>query len=137
MFSHGLFSLGLILPFILLFLGFVTIGFSFSGVAIAVRLQADSESTAGKLQSKIDLSIAILAVSALMPILAIVLSHYGAYYNAGIVLAMIGLLMLWPVSAMLAIRGRGAGRMVLLVGHGLIAIWIVVIVVSILINIYG
>jgi hypothetical protein len=126
-------SLGITTPMILLFLallllGFVAVGLSVSVAVIVARRRADSELKAGKSQAKIDLSIAILAISALLPILAGALSRYGAYYGAAIILAAIGPLLLWPVSAVLAIRGRGAGRRVLLVGHGLIAVMVALLI---------
>jgi hypothetical protein len=130
--GDGISSFGLTAPLILLFLallfiGFVAIGLSFSGAVIVVRLRANSELMAEKSQAKINVSIAILAVSALLPILAGFLSHYGAY-GTGIILAAIGPFLLWPVSAVLAIRGRGAGRRILLVGHGLIAVMVALLI---------
>jgi hypothetical protein len=118
----------LILLFLaILFLGFVVIGLSFSGAVLVARVRADSELTAGKSQAKIDLSAVILAFSALLPILAGVLSRYGAY-RAGIILAATGPLLLWPFSAVLALRGAGVGRRVLLVGHRLIAVVVVLLI---------
>jgi hypothetical protein len=133
--GNGIFSLGFAGPLILLFLGFVAIGLSFSGGAVVVRQRADSEHMAGKSQTKIDISIAILAISALLPIFAGVISHFGAY-GAGIILAVIGPFLFWPVSAVLAIRGKGAGRRVLLVGHGLIALLVAVLLLIVLICLY-
>ena len=120
--GNGVFSLGFVGPLILLFLGFVAIGLSFSGALIVARLRANSEHTTGKSQPKIDMSIAFLGVSALLPILAGVPSHFGAY-GAGLMLGVIGPFLLWPNSAVLAIQGRGTGRRVLLVGTGSSAFW--------------
>ena len=118
MFSDSLFALGWAGPLLVLFLLFLVIGLPCSGAAIVVRIEADSEATAGKLQRKIDWAIAILAISGLLPILGGVLVHYG-FHGTGMILASFGIFLLWPVSGVLAIRGRGAGRRVLLVGHGL------------------
>jgi len=93
----------ILLVLALLLIGFVAVGLSFSGAGFVVRLRADSELTAGESQAKIDMSIAILAISALLPIIAGALSGYGAYYGAAIILAVIGPFLLWPVSAVLAI----------------------------------
>lgn len=133
MFSDGLFSVGLAGPLFLLFLGFLAIGIPFSSAAIVVRLRADSELTAGKLQRKIDWAIASLAISGVLPILGGVLSHYG-FFGTGMILAGVGILLLWPASAVLVVRGRGAGREALLVGHGLIALLVVVLFLSVLIH---
>jgi hypothetical protein len=135
--GDGMSSLGLTAPLILLFLailfmGFVATGLFFSGAAIVVRLRPDSEATSGKTPPQIYASIAVLAVSALLPILAGFLSHYGAY-RAEIMLTAIGPFLLWPISVMLAIRGRGAGRRILLVGHRLIALWVAFIGITTLI----
>jgi hypothetical protein len=131
MLSNGLFSLGLILPLLLLFLGHVVVGLLFSAVAIAVRIRADSSLTAGKSQRKIDLAIAVLAYSELSSILGASLLH--KYLGAGEMLLASGLFLLWPVSAFLTIWGRGEGRNVLLVGHGLIALWVALFFLSIFI----
>ena len=131
--GNWILSLGITTPMILLFLAlllisFVVGGLSVSGAVIVARLRADSELTAGKSQAKIDVSVAILAVSALLPILAGTISRYGAYYGAAMILAVIGPLLLWPVSAVLAIRGSGVGRRVLLVGNRLIAVLVALLV---------
>jgi hypothetical protein len=131
--GNWILSLGITTPMILLFLAlllisFVVVGLSVSGAVIVARLRADSELTAGKSQAKIDVSVAILAVSALLPILAGTISRYGAYYGAAMILAVIGPLLLWPVSAVLAIRGSGVGRRVLLVGNRLIAVLVALLV---------
>jgi hypothetical protein len=117
----GIFSMGLIGPLILLFLGHVAIGLLFSGVAIAVRIKADSSLVTRKSQTKIDWAIAILAISELLQILG--LRHLFGETDL-VWLLVVGLFLLWPASAVLAIWGRGAGRKVLLVGHGLIALWV-------------
>jgi hypothetical protein len=133
MFSNGLFSLGLAGPLLLLFLGPAAIGLMFSGAAIVVRLRADSEHAAGESQPQIDLAITFLAISVALSILgAIIYQNWDD--GIGSMLAIAGIFLLWPVSAALAIRGRGVGRSVLLVGHGLIALWLVAIFLSILIH---
>ena len=119
MFSNCIYSVGPAGPLLLLFLGFLVIGLVFSGAALAVRLRADSKLTAEKLQSKIDWAIVIFAISGVLPILGGVLSHYG-YFGTGMIFAIVGILLLWPVSIVLAVLGRGAGRRILLVGHALI-----------------
>jgi len=134
--GNGIFSMGLAGPLILLVLGQVAIGLLFSGAAIVATLRADSELRAGKSLTKTKVSIVILVVSALLPILAGALSRYGAYYGAATILALIGPLLLWPLSAVLAIWGRGAGRRVLLVGHGLIAAWVSLLLLIILIHVF-
>jgi hypothetical protein len=132
--GNGIFSLGLFGPLILLFLGFVTMGLLFSGVAIVVRLRADSEKAARGKQSKIDSAIAILAGSAVLFICGVSILHIEAEFNIGILLVAVGLFLLWPLSAILAILGRGAGRKVLLVGHGLIAAWVSLLLLIVLVH---
>lgn len=117
----------MLLTLALLLLGFVTIGLSFSGATIVARRRGNSEFTAEESHAKIDMSTALLAVSALLPLLAGVLSRFGAS-TAGLMLLPIGPLLLWPISAVLAIRGKGAGRRVLLVGHGLIALLVALLI---------
>jgi hypothetical protein len=120
MFSGSLFSLGIILPLLLLFIGHVAIALLFSTSAFVVRLRADSELTAGASQRKIDWAIAILAGSALLSVVGATLIHLNA--QLGIELFGAGLFLLWPLSAVLSVWGRGTGREPLLVGHGLIAL---------------
>jgi hypothetical protein len=115
----------LILAFLLL--GFVAIGLSFSAATIVATRRGNSEFTAGQSHAEIDVSTAFLAVSALLPLLAGVLSRFGAS-TAALMLLPIGPLLLWPISAVLAIRGKGAGRRVLLVGHGLIALLVALLI---------
>jgi hypothetical protein len=131
--GDGIFSMGLIGPLLLLFVGPVGIGLICSVVAIVMRLRADSEFSSGESQPQIDTSIALLAISTLLSVCALMPSR-GAVFGAGTTLAIVGTFLLWPVSAVLAIRGRGVGRKVLLVGHGLIAAWLLVLVLSILIH---
>jgi hypothetical protein len=132
-FSDGWFSVGLAGPLALLFLGFLAIGLLFSGASIVVRQRADYELTAGKSQRKIDWAIAILVVSNLLSILGGYLYHNSsAETGAGMMLFIFAIFLLWPVSAILTLRGRGAGRKVLLVGHGLIALLISVVLLSVI-----
>ena len=49
-------------------------------------------------------------------------------------LAVVGVFILWPLSAAFGLRGRGAGREPLMVGHGLIAVLMVVLLLSILVH---
>jgi hypothetical protein len=98
-----------------------------------VRLRADSELTAGESQPRIDSAIAILAISVALSILGAIIYH-NLDDGAGMVLVIVGIFLLWPVSAVLAIRGRGVGRSVLLMGHGLIALWLAVILLTVLIH---
>jgi hypothetical protein len=134
MFSNSLFSLGLILPLLLLFLGHVVIGLLFSGAAIVVRLRADSSLAARASQAKIDWAIAILASSELLQILGASLLHIETKQGIGIGLLAIGMFLLWPISALLAIWGLGAGRRALLIGHGLIALLVAVLLLSVLLH---
>ena len=134
--------IGLTTPLILLILalllmGFVGIGLSFSGATIIARRRGNSEFTAEKSRAKIDTSTSLLAVSALLPLFAGALSRFGAS-TAALMLLPIGPLLLWPISAVFAIRGRGAGRRVLLVGHGLIALLVAsLILITVFVYIRG
>lgn len=135
MFSNGLFSLGLIGPLIYLFLGFVVIGLSFGAGAIAVRWRETPEPTSRVPQLRIDLSAVILAISALLPIIAVFLYH-GGFQREGIITPFLGMFLLWPVSAVFAISGKGAGRKLLLVAHGLIALWVFAFLMIMAIYVY-
>ena len=128
MFSNGLFSLGLILPLLLLFVGNVAIGVLFSGAAIVVRIRDSSSLAARASQRKIDWAIAILASSELLSIVGASLLHIDAGLAIGLLL--VGFFLLWPISAVLAIWGRGTGRRVLLLGHALIALLVAVLLLS-------
>lgn len=128
----GIFSMGLLGPLLLLFLGPAGIGLICSVLAIVVRLRADSELSSRESQSQIDTSIALLAISTLLLVCAVIPSRQGAF-GIGTALAVVGMFLLWPVSAVFAIRGRGVGRKVLLVGHGLATAWVLVLLLVILI----
>jgi hypothetical protein len=130
--GNGIFTLGLLGPLALLYVGQVVIGLLFSGMVIIERLRADTEQLSGQSQSKVDSSIAVLVISELLSICGGIVFHNGEY-GTGMNLALIGIFLLWPVSAVLAILGKGAGRRVLLVGHALIALWIIFIFLAILI----
>lgn len=132
--GNGIFSLGLLVPLLLLFVGPVGIGIFCSVAAIVVRLRADPELSSGESQSQIDTSIALLAVSALLSVCAVI--PFGDQpLGMGTTLAIVGMFLLWPVSAVLAIRGRGVGRKELLVGHGIIAAWLSLLLLTILIHV--
>ena len=133
--GNGIFSLGLIGPMLLLFVGPVAIGLLFSGLAIFVRLRATSELSSGESQSQIDSSIAVLTISVLLSVGGVIIFRNGMY-GTGTMLAIAGMFLLWPVSAVLAVRGRGVGRSVLLIGHSLIALFVIVLLLSVLIHVY-
>lgn len=120
MFLDDLFSLGLITPLLLLFAGYVAIGVLFAVAATIARLRAVPDLKVRNSQLKIDLAIVILASSELLAILGGSILHKDM--TTGLRLVGVGMFLLWPVSALLALWGRGAGRRVLLVGHGLIAL---------------
>jgi hypothetical protein len=132
MFTDGLFSLGLAGPLLVLVLGHLAIGLLFSGAAIVHRLRSGSEPAAAGPQRKIDWAIAILAASGILSIVGATFFHFGS--EVGIWLFVVGLLFLWPVSAVLAIVGRGVGRVQLFVGHGLIALLVVSLVLAVWIH---
>ena len=133
----GFFSYGYAAPLLLLFAGTVVIGLLSSVAAIAVRLRAGSEFTTGESQSQIDTSIVILVISSLLSILGAFLYHNSsAETGIGMMLIIVGICLLWPVSAVLTFRGRGAGREVLLAGHGLIAFLVAVLLLSVIIHVY-
>ena len=134
MFSNGLFALGDAGPFLFLFLGPGVIGLLFSGAAIFVRLRADSEATSRETQPKIDTAIAVLAISGFLSILGLILNRYWVSTGTGMMLAIVGIFLLLPVSVVLAIQGRGTGRDVLFMGHGLIALWVSVLLLIVLIH---
>jgi len=126
--GNGIYSLGLLGPLFLLYSGFVLVGVAFSGTAIAIRLRAGTAFGAEKLQFKIDLSIVIFAASVMASICGGMLSH-GGNYVAGVRCFFVSMFLLWPLSAVLAILGKGTSRRTLLIGHGLIALFMVISVV--------
>jgi hypothetical protein len=83
-----------------------------------------SEVTARESKLKINWAIATLAISGLMSIVGAIFFH-NADTRTGIVLAISGTFLMWPVSVVFAMRGRGAGRNVLLVGDALIALLLI------------
>jgi hypothetical protein len=131
MFSSSLFSLGLILPLLLLFVGHVAIGLLISGVAIVVRLKADSKLMVEKSQRKIDWAIAILTASVISSVLGASLVHIESEIGVAIGLVVVGWFLLWPASALLTICGKGVGRLQLLFGHGLIALLMVSLLLAV------
>jgi hypothetical protein len=134
MFSSSLFSLGLILPLLLLFVGHVAIGLLFSGAAIVARFQADSEPAAARSRRRVDWAIAILAASVLSSILGACLVHIENKLVIAECLIIVGWFFLWPVSAVLTVWGRGVARRALLVGHGLIALLLVGLLICVWIH---
>ena len=132
MFSNSFFGLGVILPILVLFLGYVSIGVISAGIAVFATVRARSKPVTGTSRSKVYWPIAALICSEASSILGFLLIPNEM--KQGIVLVGIGLLILWPVSAGLAIWGRGVARRTLLVGHGLIAVWICIILLMIWIH---
>jgi hypothetical protein len=121
MFFNGLFSLGFAGPLILFWVGHAVIGLAFSGVATRARLRTEPRSKEVGQQGRILWAIAILACAELTSILGASLLHFDSQIG-GIIVAF-GLFVLWPISAILSLLGRGAvGQKVLLLGHGLIAL---------------
>jgi hypothetical protein len=129
MFSNGLFSLGLIFPLLLLFIGHVAIGLLFSGAAIVVKLRTNFGLAARQSQWKIDWAIVILVSSELSLIIGTSLLHEDV--SLGIRFVGAGLFVLWPISAVLVVFGSGVGRRVLLVGQVLITLWVAVVLLII------
>jgi hypothetical protein len=121
-------------PLLLLFFGAVVIGAFTSAAAILIRLRADSELTSGESQQQIDTSIIILVISSVLSIVGAYLYHWTTEYGTGMLLAIVGIFLLWPLSAVFGFRGRGAGREVLVVGHGLIAVLMVMLLLCILVH---
>jgi hypothetical protein len=130
----GFFAFGNAGPLLLLFFGTVAIGVFTAVAAILIRLRADSELTSGESQQQVDTSIVVLLISCLLSIVGAYLYHWTKEYGLGMRLALVGVFILWPLSAVFGFRGRGAGREVLLVGHGLIAALMVVLLLSILVH---
>jgi hypothetical protein len=98
------------------------------------RFQADSEPAAARSQRKIDWAIAILAASVLSSILGACLVHIENKLVIAECLIIVGWFFLWPVSAVLAVEGRGVARRTLLVGHGLIALLLVGLLICVCIH---
>lgn len=132
MFSNSFFGLGAILPILALFLGYVSIGLCTAGIAVYVAIRASPKPVTRTSQRKAYWPIAALICSETSSVLGFLC--FPKEINLGIVLLGIGLLLLWPVSAALAIWGRGVARKSLLVGHGLIAVWICIMLLTICIH---
>lgn len=131
--GEGIFSLGLIGPMAILFLGFQLIGVPFAIVAIATIARAKNKNS-GKSHPTIDLSLRVFILSLALSIVGWILVRYGAFFW-GPALAIFAIFLLWPISALLALRGGArAGRRILLVGHGLIAILVSLLLSSVLIH---
>ena len=125
MFSNNFFGLGVLLPILALFLGYVSIGLCTAGIAVYVAVRASPKPVTRTSQRKAYWPISALVCSEASAILGFLC--FPKEMNLGIVLVGVGLLLLWPVSAALAIWGCGVARKILLVGHGLIAAWICII----------
>jgi hypothetical protein len=120
MLSNGLFALGFAGPLILFWLGHAVIGITFAVAAILTRRRANPRAKNIGRPDRILWAIAILACAELASILGASFLHVDG--QIGAIIVAIGLFVLWPVSAILSLLGRGAtGQKVLLLGHGLIA----------------
>ena len=98
-----------------------------------VRLRGDSELTAGESQSEIDAAIGIFVISLVLSIFGAFLYHHGLD-GIGQLLVIVGIFLMWPISAFLSVRGKGVGRNELLVGHALIGLWMAILLFAILIH---
>ncbi len=118
----ALFALGLVGPLLLLVGGFVVIGLAFSIIVFVIRRRSRDESIANTNGRKVDWATALLASAALLPIVAGILSSLGSH-GAGFTLLCFVCFLLWPVSAVFTLLGKGTGRGLLLMAHGLIVLW--------------
>jgi hypothetical protein len=127
MFSNSFFGLGAILPIITMLLGYLVIGLIASLLACLATELSNPVLGVQTAKRRNYWPIGVLVCSE-------ILTGVGAWairsnVNLGIELIEIGFLIVWPVSAALAFWSRGFTRMVLLIGHGLIAAWVCFIVV--------
>ena len=124
---NALFALGLVGPLLLLVVGFIIMGLLFSGAALMSRCRSGFTNTGKKGEWTMNWAIRALAGAAVAPILAGVISHFGAQGTA-LGLTVLSFVALWPASIVLTFLADGAGRGLLLFGHGLIALWVIVII---------
>jgi hypothetical protein len=132
MFSGSFFGLGAMLPILSILLGYVVVGSSFSVAAIVVTLRVNSTPVAQIPRQRTYGPIGILVCSEILTIV-------GAWLipnelSLGIMLICIGFFVLWPASAAFAIWQRGIARKTLLVGHGIIAVWTCIMVLTIVMH---
>jgi len=118
----SLFALGLVGPLLLLCCGFVAVGLSFSCAMVVARRRSSREQTKDMLHQKIGWAAVLLGSAALLPIVAGVVSHFGAF-GAALDLLCLGCFLLWPISVIFTFLGKGVGRNLLFVAHGLIIVW--------------
>jgi len=120
MFSNDLFSLGLTGPIVLLCLGVPTVELLFAGIVIVVRSRLGSKMLLSNADSNSLWAIRVLVISGLFPIFGLTCEVFG-FYRSSELLTEIGIFVLWPLSAVLTIVGKGVGRRAILGGHGIIA----------------
>jgi hypothetical protein len=132
----GLFSLGLVGPIFLFFVGFISIALSCSAAAIVARVRSGDEPTAQARQRMIDLATAILAGAPLLMIFTFFTTRSLAYYfpNLPVVFIWVWCLLLWPISAIVTFFGNGTGKRQLLKAHVLIALWTITILLVVWIH---
>ena len=133
MFENSIFALGLIVPLALFLVGHLLIGLLFSVIAIVVRFQARSRPVTVGSQRKVDWAIVFFAASVLSSMLGASLLHIERDLGIAERLVIVGWL-LWPVSGVLTIAGKGAGRGPLLVGHGVIAFLLIGLLIALWIH---
>jgi hypothetical protein len=92
----------------------------FSGVVIVVRGRRDFKFKLEKTNSNLERAIRTLVVSGLFPVLGLICEMCG-FFRSFLIFTEIGIFILWPISAVLTILGKGVGRRLLLGGHGTIA----------------
>jgi hypothetical protein len=121
MFSNGLFALGFFGPLILFWLCHTLVGLAIALAALVTRLRANSESRKIGRPRPIVWAIAILACAEIASIVGASVLHIDG--SIGSIIVVVGLLVMWPISAILSLMGkRAVGQKVLLIGHGLIAV---------------
>jgi hypothetical protein len=132
MFSGNFFGLGAILPFLSLLLGYVVVGVIVSVTAVVATLRANAMPVVQLSRQSMYWSIGVLVCSEISTVVGACLIH--SELDLGLMLIRVGFLFLWPVSAALAIWERGVARKTLLVGHGIIAAWTCIMLLSIVVH---
>jgi hypothetical protein len=130
MYSNGLFSLGMVGPIGLLCLGMPAFELMLWGIVLVVRVQMGSKLRPEKRNVNLEWAIRTLVVSSLFPVLGFI-CEYNGYYLYFLILSEMGIFLLWPISAVLTILGKGVGRRLLLGGHGIIALFVLALFLSV------
>ena len=107
---------------LLLFSGIELIGAVSCVLAFIVRIRSKRKDPEQESQEEIDAAVLLLFVSVVLPVVGLKLESF-THRQEWILLAIIGVFATAPISGILAFKGRGVGRKILLIGYGAMILW--------------